>query len=369
MNNLIQQSNELFKEIQAFAHHLNVGRLLVAFQEMKSLGAQAMLAGDLEGVGQVYKSLQLLHENVPTDLKAKDIYLSAYLQEFEPSLEIVLLMYNPSLAVFELCVDTLNRRDSWGITQSLRLLSRKIARAEHYEVLSQILDGALSKLSPDCKRFASPESVSVAKLIASICDVVNWKSASVVPLVEVLGKHSTLINELIINASTEAQDYWDKCPTSDMLRTLQMAGHHELTCRLYCEYTMQEVNDELTAHLCENGMEVDFMLYAVDHLERTHDPEIRLAAYNAIRMHVCTDGKFPLMVNFSNFNGVKVGEYINKQCQDYGTKYPTVCLNLAHKYLDAKPDGAGLFAELLPNTMIEQSDRLAEQTLLVDLGM
>jgi hypothetical protein len=369
MNSPTQQSNEVFKEIQVFAHHLNVERLVAAFQEMKSLGAQAMLAGHLEAVGQLYGMIQSLHENVPTDSQAKDLYLSAYLQEFAPSLEIVLLMDNPSLAVFELCVDTLTRHDSWRITQSLRLFSRKIARAEHYEILSQIIDSALGKLSPDCKRFDSPESVSVAKLMASVCDVVNWKSPAVAPLVKVLGKHSTLINELIANASTEAQDYWENCPNSDILRTLQEAGHHELTRRLYCEYSMQEVNDELTSYLCENGMEIDFMLYAVDYLERTHDPEIRLAAYNAIRMHVCTDGKFPLMVNFSKFNGVKVGEYINKQCQDYGAKYPSVCLDLAHKYLDATPEGAGLFIRPLPKLMVEMSDRLSEQMLQNDLGM
>ena len=369
MNNLIKQSNKVFKEIQAFAHHLSLERLIAAFQEIKSLGAQAMLAGHLETVAQLYGMIQSLHENVPTDSLAKDLYLSAYLQEFAPSLEIVLLMDKPSLAVFEHCVDILSRHDSWRITQSLRLFSRKIATAEHYETLSRIIDGALRKLSPDCKRFDSPESVSVAKLMASVCDVVNWKSPAVAPVVKVLGKHSTLINELIANASTEAQNYCEDCPNSDLLRTLQAGGHHELTRRLYCEYSMQEVDDELTSDLCENGMTVDFMLYAVDYLERTHDPEIRLAAYNAIRMHVCTDGKFPLMVNFSTFNGAKVGEYINKQCQDYGAKYTGVCLDLAHKYLDAKPEGAGLFVRALPKLMVGQSDQLSEQMLQNDLGL
>jgi hypothetical protein len=369
MNSLSQQSSEVFKEIETFALHLNVERLLVAFQELKSLGAQAMLAGNLEAVGQLFGGMQTLHENVPTEPGAKDLFLSAYLQEFEPSLDIVLLMDNPSLAVFERCIDTLIRRDSWEITPSLIEFSRKTAEAGHYEILSRILHNALSHLTLDCKRFGSPESLSVAKLMADVCDVVNWQTPAASPMVMVLGKHSTLLIELIGNAFTPAQDYWDKCPTSDMLRTLQAAGHDELTNRLYCEYSMQEVNDELTTHLCDNGMEVDFMLYAVDYLERTHDPEIRFPAYNAIRMHVCTGGKFPLVINFSKFNGLKVGEYLNKQCQDYGAQYTSVCLALAHKYLDAKPDGAGLFVRPLPKQLMERSERLAEHTLLIDLGM
>jgi hypothetical protein len=367
--NIHDAIQDILSEVEAFAEHKDSNRLANALRELKVLGAEAMMAGNINATNMIGTLINDLPDHAAAhSAMLEQRFLSVLLQEFEPTLEMAAKITKPTQALHHKLVKSLIANDYLRPDDDKLDLCVSMARHDHYAPLSKLLDAIMTFLDalPAYRRDRYVGDFS--ELMARVSEVTTWSHRAAPLLVDVFVKHAPLLVEFINNSPIEDCGAWNQFANTELLRILQARKCPELVEVLFHRYAMNTNEPELVTELIQAGLSVapatidQFLAYS-------YEAKIGEYPYTAIQLHLCSGGDIPMRLNFKKFGGGFVGEFINKGLRQWAEQYPEVCLKLAHQFLDHDPDGSGLFSQPLPRILIECSERLRADNLSSDLGL
>lgn len=369
MANIHDAIYDILSEVEAFAEHKDLGRLANVLRELKVLGAEAMMAGDISASNTIGTLINALPDQAAGhDAVLEQRFLSVVVQEFVPTLEMAAKIKKPTQTLHHKLVKSLISSNHLRPDSDKLDLCVSMARHDHYAPLAKLVNAIMSFLDavPDEKKGRYVGDFS--ELMAKVSEVATWSHKAAPLLVDAFVKHSTLLVKLINNSPIEDNGDWNNFANPDLLRQLQARGCHELVEVLFHRFALNTNDPQLVTDLVQAGLTASPATIE-QLLAYTLQARIGVYPYTAIQLHLCSGGEIPMLLDFQKVGGRFVGEFINARLRQWAEQYPEVCLKLAHQFLDHDPDGSGLFSHPLPRILIERSERLRADSLNSDLGL
>lgn len=368
MTNILTRIQSTLDEIGAFARHNNLDRLINAMRELKSLGAEAMISGNVLASKNVMSAIRgLPFRTFQVDLLNRR-FLAAYLQEFEPTPDIVAEIKQPTLSLHQRLVSTLIENGDLKLDDTKRALCASMAKQKHFSPLAKMLDALFIRLENMSEKDRAWEVSWLSESLALVSEEVDWSLKSAKVVVNVFVKHSTLLTQCIERLETTDSGEWNRFSSEALIRLLHPCGCPSLVESLFHQYAMKKVNVPLIDDLVLAGIKIDSQTLAVN-LEASYRGTLGVYALTAMELHLCSGGQIPLLVDFKQCRGLVAGKFINARLRRWGELQPEACLSIAHTFLDNNPDGKGLFSQPLPRILVERSERLRADSLSSDLGL
>lgn len=369
MANIHDAIYDILADVEAFSEHKDVGRLTHALRELKVLGAEAMMAGNIAATNTIGAFINALPDHATAhNGVSEQRFLSVLVQEFEPTLEMVANVKKPTQMMHAKLVKSLISSNHLRPDENKLDVCVSMARHDHYAPLAKLLDAMMGFLNavPDNK--ISRYIGDFSELMAKVSEVTSWSHRSAPLLVEAFVIHETLLVKLINSSPIEDGGDWNYFATPDLLRQLQARDCPALVEVLFHRFAMNANEPQLVTDLVQAGLNVSPS--TIDKfLEYSYQAKIGDYPYTAIQLHLCSGGEIPMQLHFKKFGGSFVGGFINQGLRQWAEQCPEVCLKLAHQFLDHDPDGSGLFSQPLPHILIERSERLRADSLSSDLGL
>lgn len=366
----IQQAHKALAEIDDFGKHRDVSRLIRAFQGLKQLGVQAMCEGDITACKEIAYIIETLHHH-GLDVDNRELhqqFLECYVEEFKPTIFTVSNMSDAPLSVHQQIVDIVIEHDKLTIDSQMINLATKMASSGHFAPLARMLDVVFTKMQEST---FDPEDVrcdAIASLFHRCAIHIGWERDQVNPLLTTVAKHASLMIALIEQCGSYAQALWDEVINPGLLRAVQAEACTELLETLFHEYAYSNAEADVFAELLNAGMQVSTERVN-DYLHRSYDASQGQYPYSAIYLHLCSAGNIPMLVDFSIVGGRPMGIFLNQCLRKWGHDHPGIAVQVAHAYLDHNPDATGLYIKPLPRQLLDQSERLREDSLGTDLGL
>jgi len=366
----ILQARRALADIEDFRKHRDTHRLIMAFQSIKQLGAQAMCEGDITACKVIAHIIETLHHH-GLDVDNREVnrlFRECYVEEFKPTIFTVSNMYDAPLSVHQQIVDTVIEHGKLDIDTQIVNLATKMASSGHFEPLARLLDTAFTKMREDT---FDPEDVrcdAIAGLFQRCAIHIGWERDQVKPLLQTVVKHAPLMIALIEQCSSDIQTLWDEVINPGLLRAVQAEACPELLETLFHEYAYSNAEADVFEELLDAGMQITTERVN-DYLHRSYDASQGQYPYSAIYLHLSSHGKIPMLVDFSIVGGRPMGLFLNQCLRKWGRDHPGIAVQLAHAYLDHNPDATGLYIKPLPRQLLDQSERLREDSLGTDLGL
>lgn len=366
----ILQAQKALADIDDFGKHRDANRLIRAFQTIKQLGVQAMCDGDITACKAIAYIIETLHHH-GLDVDNREVnqqFLECYAEEFKPTIFTVSNMCNSPLSVHLQIVDTVIEHDKLDIDTQMINLAKNMASSGHFAPLARLLDAVFTKMRASA---FDPEDVrcdAIATLFHRCAIHIGWERDKVKPLLQIVVKHASLMNDLIQQCSSYAQSLWDEVINPGLLHAVQTEACPELLETLFHEYAYSNAESYVFTELLNAGMQISIERMH-DYLNRSYDASQGQYPYSAIYLHLCSGGSIPLLVDFTMIGGKPVGIFLNECLRTWGSAHPEIAVQLAHAFLDQNPGGAGLHTKPLPRQLLELSERLREDSLGSDLGL
>lgn len=368
MTNIHNRIKSTLDEIAAFGDHNNLDHLVDALRELKSLGAEAMLSGDALASQNVANAISGLPGRTFQIALLNKRFLAAYLQEFEPTPDIVTQIKQPSLSLHQRLVNTLINNGAIGFDDNRRALCVSMASCGHFSPLAKMLDALLMHLQKMSEKDRSWQISWLSELLAEVSGNMDWSLKSAKVAVSVLVKHSALLTQCIGSWQINDSSEWNRFSNEALIRALHPCDCPALVESLFHQYAMKQVNVALIDDLILAGVSIDPDILK-DNLQISYRGTLGVYALSALELHLSSGGQVPFLVDFKQCSSPVVGKFINVRLRQWGELQPDACLTIAHAYLDANPDGKGLFNQPLPRLLLERSERLRADSLSSDLGL
>lgn len=368
MTNIHFRIKNTCDEIANFALHNNLERLIDAMRELKSLGAEAMLSGNASACQNVTNSIMGLQVKTFQIHLINKRFLAAYLQEFEPTPDIVADIKQPTLSLHQRLVSTLISNGDLELGETKQALCASMANNSHYAPLAKILDALLDNLERKSDSDLEWKISWLSELLAEVSEQMDWGQKQARLIVNVFAKHAPLLAKCMKSFQIDESGEWSRFTDEQLIRLLQPSNCPSLVEALLHQYAMTKLNIELIDDMIIAGVSVDPEALKAN-LAVSYQGNIGVYAFTAMELHLSSGGSIPFLVNFKRFGGSAVGKFINARLCQWGDVHPEACLTIAHAFLDHDPHGKGLFNQPLPRNLIERSERLCADNLSSDLGL
>jgi len=368
MTNILIRIEGALDEIGAFGGHNNLARLIDAMRELKSLGAEAMISGNVLASKNVLSAISGLPYRTFQIALLDKRFLTAYLQEFEPTPNIVKEIKQPTLSLHQRLVSTLITNGDLELDDTKRELCGSMASRGHCAPLAQMLDAFLVHLGKKSDKDQEWKISYLSELLAEVSQEMDWDQNQAKLIVNVFAKHGSLLTKCMKSFQIDESGEWSRFTHEKLIRLLQPSNCPSLVEALLHQYAITKLNVELIDDMVAAGVCIDPEALEAN-LAVSYSGSIGLYAYSAMELHMSSGGEIPFLVNFKRFGGSAVGKFINARLCQWGDVHPEACLTIAHAFLDHDPHGRGLFSQPLPRNLIERSERLCADSLSNDLGL
>jgi hypothetical protein len=368
MTNILTRIQDAQDEIGAFGAHNNLHRLIDAMRELKSLGAEAMISGNVLASKNAMSAITGLPYRTFQIDQLNKRFLAAYMQEFEPTADIVKEIKQPTLSLHQRLVSTLIGNGDLELDDNKRALCASMASRNHYAPLAKILDAFLVHLGKKSDKDQEWKISYLSELLAEVSEEMDWNQQQAKLIVNVFAKHAALLTKCMNSFQIDESGEWSRFTHEQLIRLLQPSNCPSLVEASLHQYAMKKLNIELIDDMIAAGVRIDPETLEAN-LAVSYSGSIGVYAFTTMELHLSSGGAIPFLVDFKRFGGSAVGKFINARLCQWGDVHPDACLTIAHAFLDHDPHGSGLFSQPLPRGLIERSERLRTESLNSDLGL